>query len=77
MDLRIGVTHSPKELVLELSETSDSAALKDQVETSLTSGGVLWVRDHKGREVGVPVDKIAYVEIGSPDSDRRIGFAGS
>jgi hypothetical protein len=35
---------------------------------------VLWLSDRKGRQVGVPVDKIAYVEIGAPGADRRIGF---
>ena len=35
---------------------------------------MLWLTDRKGRQVGVPVDKIAYVEIGSADDGRRIGF---
>ena len=35
------------------------------------------VTDRKGRQVGVPVAKVAYVEIGSPHDDRRIGFGGS
>jgi hypothetical protein len=30
--------------------------------------------DKKGREVGVASAKVAYVEIGSADSDRKIGF---
>jgi hypothetical protein len=76
VELRIGVTHSPKELVLDLGETGESGGVKSQIEGSLASGGVLWIKDHKGREVGVPVDKIAYVDIGSPDAERRIGFAG-
>jgi hypothetical protein len=35
---------------------------------------VLWLTDRKGRRVGVPVVKVAYVEVGAPASDRRVGF---
>ena len=34
----------------------------------------MWLTDRRGRQVGVPADKVAYVEIGTPDADRRIGF---
>jgi len=37
---------------------------------------VLWLTDRKGRNVGVPAEKIAYVDLGAEASDRRIGFAG-
>ena len=79
MDLRIGVTYSPKELDLELEDDADAEALRTQVDTALAGGpdAVLWLTDRRGRQVGVPVSKIAYVEIGAPGSDRRIGFAGS
>jgi hypothetical protein len=36
----------------------------------------LWITDKKGRDIAVPAAKIAYVEIGSADADRRIGFGG-
>jgi hypothetical protein len=36
--------------------------------------GVLWLTDRKGRRVGVPAAKLAYVEIGSPNEERRVGF---
>ena len=29
---------------------------------------ILWLTDSKGREVAVPSGKIAYVELGSPDT---------
>lgn len=78
MDVRIGVTYSPKELDLELDDDSEAAAVRSQVEAALAGGEatVLWLTDRRGRQVGVPVSKIAYVEIGAPGSDRRIGFAG-
>ena len=74
MDVRIGVTYSPKELDIELPDDADPAQVKAEIEAALGKGEIVWVLDRKGKQVGVPADKIAYVEIGSPDSDRRIGF---
>ena len=76
MDVRIGVTYSPKELDLELDDTDGADTVRKQVESALAggTGSVLWLTDRRGRQVGVPVDKIAYVEIGAPGADRRIGF---
>ena len=77
MDIRIGVTHSPRELNLELADDTDRDELRTKVEAALSGAiDILWLTDRKAREVAVPATKIAYVEIGSPDGDRRIGFAG-
>ena len=79
MDVRIGVTYSPKELDLELADDADAEVLRSEVDSALAGGqdAVLWLTDRRGRQVGVPVGKIAYVEIGAPGADRRIGFAGA
>ena len=74
MDVRIGVTYTAKELEVELPEGTDPATVKADVEAALASGGVVWLTDRRGRQVAVPVDKVAYVEIGSPDDAHRIGF---
>jgi Protein of unknown function (DUF3107) len=76
VDVRIGVTYSTKELDIELPSDADSADVRSDVETALTSGAgaVLWLVDAKGKQIGVPADKITYVEIGSPSAERRIGF---
>ena len=76
MDVRIGVTQAPREISLEV-EDGDRDDLKARVEAAL--GGatdVLWVTDKRGRDVGIPAGKIAYVEVGSADGERRIGFGG-
>ena len=75
MDVRIGVTHSPKEIGLEMPDGTDPDALKTTVDEVLAAGGTLWLTDRKGRQVGVPAEKVAYAEVGRPD-DRRIGFGG-
>jgi hypothetical protein len=45
------------------------------IETALGSlDGVLWLTDKRGRRVGVPTGKVAYVEVGAASDDRRVGF---
>ena len=74
MDVRIGVTYSAKELEIELADDAQPDKVKADIEAALAAGEVVWVTDHRGRQVGVPADKVAYLEIGTPDDDRRIGF---
>lgn len=75
MDVRIGVTQTPKEIEVEMPEGTDADALTTQIEQSLTAEkGVLWLTDRRGRRVGVPSDRIAYVEVNATSDDRRVGF---
>ena len=75
MDVRIGVTQTPKEIEVEMPEGTDADALTTQIEQSLTADkGVLWLTDRRGRRVGVPSDRIAYVEVNATSEDRRVGF---
>lgn len=75
MDVRIGMTHNPKELVLDLGEV-DRDKVQTEVDGALAGPvSVLWLTDKEGRSVGVPTDRIAYVELGKADSSRKIGFA--
>jgi hypothetical protein len=75
VDVRIGITHTPKELEVEMPVDADRDTLVKDIEKMLDTGdGVLWLTDRRGRKVGVPVAKVAYVEVGAPSSDRRVGF---
>ncbi len=77
MDVRIGVTQAPREINVEVADDTDRAALRKQVEAALTGAvDVLWLTDRRGREIGVAAAKIAYVEVGAADGERRIGFGG-
>jgi hypothetical protein len=76
VDVRIGLTQTPKELEVQLDEGTDPAAIRQQVEDVLSGEGTLWLTDRRGRQIGVPAAKLAYVEIGSPQDERRIGFGG-
>jgi hypothetical protein len=75
VDVRIGVTQTAKEIDVEMADDADREALVKEIETALgESDRVLWLTDKRGRTVGVPAAKVAYVEIGSPTDDRRVGF---
>jgi hypothetical protein len=73
MEVRIGVVYTPREIVLEMADDAD--ALSKTIEAGLQDkGAMLWLADSKGRRLGIPTDKLAYVEIAGPDADRKVGF---
>ena len=78
MEIRIGVTYSPKEIEIDLADDVSGDDLVTQISASVgEEGAMLWLSDKKGRRVGIPTAKLAYVEIGAPRSDRRVGFTPS
>jgi Protein of unknown function (DUF3107) len=77
VDVRIGVTHAPREINVEMDDGIDRQQLKADVAAALTDDdAVLWLTDKRGRDIGIPSSKVAYVEIGTADNDRKIGFGG-
>ena len=77
VDVRIGVTQAPREINIDLAEDIDRDDLKARIEASLAGASdVLWITDKRGKDVAVPSAKIAYIELGSADGDRKIGFGG-
>ena len=76
MDVRIGVTYTPKEIEVEVDDDTDRDQLIKTIEDAIaTEGRVLWLTDRRGRSVGVPSSKLAYVEIGADTHERRVGFS--
>ena len=75
MEVKIGVQRTPREVVLESTQSPDEveAAVRDALKDP---SGVLALVDEKGRRVVVPSALIAYVEIADADH-RRVGFAVS
>lgn len=77
VDVRIGVTQAPREISIEMADTADRDEIRAKAEAALSGAvDVLWLTDRKGRDIGVSAAKIAYIELGTPDSERRIGFGG-
>jgi hypothetical protein len=75
VDVRIGIVQSVKELDVELPDGADRDKVLADIEAVLSdASGVLWLTDRKGRRVGVPSEKVAYVEVDAPSTDRRVGF---
>ena len=75
MDVRIGVLHTPRELEIEMADDTDRDQLLSEIEARLgDEGGVLWLTDRRGRRIAVPVSRVAFVEVGSPKEERRVGF---
>ncbi|MSO36923.1 MAG: DUF3107 domain-containing protein [Acidimicrobiia bacterium] len=73
MEVRIGVIYSPKELTVEIDGSPEHVVAL--VEKAMAEGSpILWIEDVKERRVGVPVDKIAYIEVAADDESRRVGF---
>ncbi|MEU4315611.1 DUF3107 domain-containing protein [Nocardia sp. NPDC024068] len=73
MEVKIGISDSPRELVISSSQTPD------EVETLVSealanSSGVLALADEKGRKYLIQASKVAYVEIGAVTGG-RVGFA--
>ena len=76
MEIRIGVVYTARELNVETDDSVDGVTAT--IENAVSAGdGVLWLTDKKGRRVGVPVDKIAYVEIVTDAGGRKVGFGAS
>jgi len=71
MEVKIGVQHAPREVVVETNESLDE--VEKQVADAVLSGGTLAIDDVRGRRIIVPGDKIAYVEIGGGVSG-QVGF---
>lgn len=76
MDVRIGVKNSPREIEVLLADDTDGEEVREHIDRTLSDGKTLWLTDRRGRTYGVPVDKVAYVEIGTSDKGRHIGFGG-
>ena len=73
MEVKIGVQHSPRELVIDSPKTPEEIAAEVSKAMTATKDGLLTLMDERGRRIVVPVDRIAYVEIAQPDQ-RRVGF---
>lgn len=76
MDVRIGVIHTMKEIEVELPNDTDRDALKKQIDEVLADDDrTLWLSDKSGRDVAIPSARVAYIELGKSEADRRIGFS--
>lgn len=71
MEVKIGVQHVARELVVETELSPED--FEAQLNEAVGSDGILAFTDSKGRRVAVPGNKIAYVEIGT-GTHSAVGF---
>jgi len=75
VDVRIGVIHIPKELNVEMPDDTDREDLRSRIDESLGgTAATLWLTDVRGRQIGLPSERIGYVELGADEGDRPVGF---
>ncbi len=72
MDIKIGFSDSPRELVITSTESRELMSTKIAAALNNSKGGL----DDKGSRYLVRNERIAYVEIGSATT-RQVGFAGA
>ncbi len=78
MDVRIGISQAPREIEVELADGTGADKLSEQVEAAVAKGtGMLWLTDKRGRRVGVPAAKLAYIELDTGAETRRVGFGAA
>ncbi len=68
---RIGIADAAREVEVEVAGRNDlierlDTAYRDQV-------AFLWFKNSKGREIGIPLQRIAFVEL-VDDQDQAVGF---
>lgn len=72
MDVSISVQSTHHEIRLELDASPED--FRKQLESAYASAEkLLWLTDTRGRQVGVPLDKLGYIEI-QAESTKKVGF---
>jgi hypothetical protein len=78
LDIRIGVSQHPREIEVELEDGASADEVMAKVEAAVEkASGVLWFTYRRGRRVGVPAAKLAYVELDTGAETRRVGFGAA
>jgi uncharacterized protein DUF3107 len=77
LEVRIGIVQTPKEIEVDMGDGADRDTVLKEIDESLARGGVLWLTDRRGRRIAVPTAQVAYVEVGAPSNERRVGFGAN
>lgn len=71
MEIKIGVRHIAREIIVETNEAKE--ILMEKVSKAIEDGSLLQIMDDKGNTTLIPGAQIGYVELGS-DAKRHVGF---
>ncbi len=73
MEVRIGVVHTPKEILLEVDSSPDD--LVKVINSAIKADdGMIWLTDTDGRKIGIPSERLAYIEMETGPDSKRVGF---
>lgn len=72
MEIRIGISHTGRELSLESNDSADAVRAKI-AEALSADAAFVELTDAKGSSYIIPTAGIAFVEVGT-DQTRRVGF---
>ncbi|MES4900621.1 MULTISPECIES: DUF3107 domain-containing protein [unclassified Streptomyces] len=73
MEVKIGVQHAPREIILESGQSAEEVE-RAVADALAGKAQLLTLVDEHGRKVLIPSDRLAYVEIGEPAA-RKVGFS--
>ena len=73
MLVKIGVADTNKVIEFDVSSPEEVKTMLDEAFT--VGQSMLWLHDTKNRLVGLPLDRVAYVEIDEASDSRTVGFA--
>ncbi|WP_326577714.1 DUF3107 domain-containing protein [Streptomyces sp. NBC_00487] len=73
MEVKIGVQHAPREIVLESGQSAEEVE-RAVAEALAGKSALLSLTDEHGRKVLIPADRLAYVDIGE-SAVRKVGFS--
>ena len=71
VEVRIGISDSPRELTIDLSNSADE--IEATVARALHEGSHVSFTDERGRRLIVPAAKVGFIEV-SARSERKVGF---
>ena len=78
MDVRIGVSQVPRDIEVELADSTSPEELVANIDAAVTKAeGMIWFTDKRGRRIGIPAAKLAYVELDTATEMRRVGFGAA
>lgn len=71
MKARIGIADAGREIEVEVAGRDE---VVERLESAYREGvPILWFKNEKGRDIGIPLGRIAFVEL-VDDRDQAIGF---
>src|SRR6266511_1428806 len=75
MEVKLGVPDNPKDLEVDIDQSADEVAKLVESALANETRVVLWLTDSRGHRVGIPTDKLAYIEMSEDNPEKRVGFA--